>query len=62
MDFKTIVTIDSVVIDWETAHATEYRLEGRQSLHEEWEVFYNGSETLERDGYSVQSSMNECGL
>jgi hypothetical protein len=50
MDFGTLVTVSAVVLDWETAHATQYRLEGRGKNEEEWQVFYDGSETIEMSG------------
>ena len=53
LDFKKVVHVSAVVLDWETAYAKDYRLESRQSDHGKWMIFYNGSEEAERSGYPV---------
>lgn len=43
LDFGRLVDVDKVIIDWETAHADEYRIEGRQALTDDWRVIYDAT-------------------
>ena len=51
LDFKRIVRVQSVVLDWETAYALDYVLYGRLNENEEWKMIYDGGTDIEKSGY-----------
>lgn len=51
IDFKALVNVYAMVLDWETAFAKDYRIYGRAETAEKWVMFYDGGAELEMTGY-----------
>lgn len=52
LDFKKIINVQSIKLDWETAYAQDYVIYGRLNDYEEWKIIYDGGTDLERMGYT----------
>ena len=48
LDFKYKIHVTSVIIDWETAYANDYILEGRINESNPWIPFYDGTSVIEK--------------
>lgn len=43
MDFHDSYYFEKIILDWETAYALEYRIEGSRSLYDQWTVLYDAT-------------------
>ena len=48
LDFKFKILVSSVIIDWETAYARDYILQGRINDSDPWIPFYDGTSIVEK--------------
>lgn len=65
LDFNSAVKINSIVLDWEAAHADNYRIELRNKLDDDdagWTVIFDGSKDHDCQFRSVKKSGQSPGV
>jgi hypothetical protein len=57
LDFgKKYIRPTRVVLDWEAAHAENYRIEGRLTMNDEWGVLYDGADPLQAETQMISKT------